>query len=92
MGINNLLDNKIKGDTFNLAYGEGHSLIELAEIIGKELMIEPLIDIQNSRLGEVTHYVADISKSKNILGFSPKVNLSKGISNAIKWHKKYYNW
>ena len=82
--------NKVVNETFNLAFGEGHTLLELAQIIGKQLNINPKINFKNSRLGEVTHYVADINKAKRNLGFNPKTNLHNGIKNCIEWQKEFY--
>ena len=42
---------------------------------------------------EIGDYVADYSKFKFLLGWSPKVNLDKGILKTIKFYeknKKYY--
>ena len=33
-----------------------------------------------SLLGEVTHYVADLSKARQLLGYSPKIPLDEGIA------------
>ena len=36
--------------------------------------------IAPSLLGEVTHYVADISKARELLGWDPQVPLDEGIA------------
>ena len=42
-----------------------------------------------SLLGEVTHYVADLSKARGLLGYSPKVSLDEGIARAVAWFKEH---
>ena len=49
--------------TINLAYGQGNTLVLVAELIASELGVEPDMTIAPSLLGEVTHYVADLSKA-----------------------------
>ncbi len=68
-----------KSDTFNLASGKGISLVELADSVKK--IINPNVEIQKEQqhAGDVSTFIADISKSRNILGFEPKNNLIEFI-------------
>ena len=66
--------------TINLAYGQGNTLVHAAERIAGELGVEPQMTIAPSLLGEVTHYVADIRKARDLLGYDPQVPLDEGIS------------
>jgi hypothetical protein len=42
-----------------------------------------------SLLGEVTHYVADLSKARDLLEYSPKVPLDEGIARAVAWFREH---
>lgn len=75
--------------TINLAYGQGHTLVTLAAFIGEELGIEPDMTIEPSRVGEVTHYVANIGKARAILDYNPTTPLREGIRRAIEWQRSY---
>ena len=88
MGIRNLLVGKVKNQTFNLAFGEGSTLVNLAEWIAEELGADPDMKIEPSRPGEVTHYVADISKARAILGYDPQIPLREGIKRTIAWWRE----
>lgn len=77
-----------KNDTYNLAYGEGSTILSLAELMKKLLKSESKIEIGNARTGEVTHYIADISKAKKTLGYSPKVPFEKGVKKSVEWYNK----
>ena len=42
-----------------------------------------------SLLGEVTHYVADLSKARALLGYDPRVPLDEGIARAVAWFREH---
>jgi len=42
-----------------------------------------------SLLGEVTRYVADISKAKELLGWQPQTPLEVGVPRAVRWFKEH---
>ncbi len=76
-----------KNDTYNLAFGEGTTILHLAEEMKRLLKSESPIKITEARTGEVTHYIADISKAKNVLGYAPKTNFAEGIEKAVEWYR-----
>src|SRR3989338_3537283 len=69
-GIEKLVSGKVKNETINLAYGEGQSLLNLVEYIEKNLRKRANYKIKDTRVGEVAHYVADISKAKELLNYA----------------------
>lgn len=79
---------KIQNDVFNIAYGEGVSILDTAKIIQKELKSKNKIIIKDNRTGEVVRFVADITKAKRMLGFKPKVNITEGVRRSIEWYNK----
>ncbi|MEI6777706.1 MAG: NAD-dependent epimerase/dehydratase family protein [Chloroflexales bacterium] len=85
-GMSRLLTGEVRDQTINLACGEGNSLVHLAELIGATLDRVPEIIIEPAkRVGEVSHYVADISLARDMLGFAPQVDLAEGIRRAVAW-------
>lgn len=85
-GAERLLTGEVANDTINLAYGEGNTLVRLADLLGRELGVEPELKIEAAkRVGEVTHYVADLRKASALLGYQPKTNLEQGIRRAVEW-------
>ena len=40
------------------------------------------------RLGDIRHNYADLTKIKSLLGFNPKYDFQKGITEFVKWVKK----
>lgn len=80
-----------KNDTYNLAFGEGTTIIQLAEDVKKLLGSSSAINVGPSRTGEVIQYIADISKARRKLGYEPKAPFQEGIRKAVEWYKTIEN-
>ncbi|MBA3945139.1 MAG: NAD-dependent epimerase/dehydratase family protein [Herpetosiphonaceae bacterium] len=90
LGIERLLAGTVTNQTINLAYGQGSSLVAMAQYIGQALDIEPEIKVEAAkRPGEVTHYVANLSKAEELLGYHPQVALEQGIRRAVDWWRSW---
>jgi nucleoside-diphosphate-sugar epimerase len=63
--------------------------VRAAELIAAELDVEPKMTIAPSLLGEVTRYVADIRKARDLLGWEPQVPLQEGIPRAVRWFQEH---
>jgi UDP-glucuronate 4-epimerase len=88
-GVEALADGRVVNQTINLAYGQGNTLVRCAELIAGELGTSPRMTLAPSLLGEVTHYVADLSKARDMLGYSPKVSLDEGIARGVAWFREH---
>ena len=88
-GIHALDEGKVVNQTINLAYGQGNTLVRMAHLVGKALGKEPKITLAPPLLGEVTHYVADITKARELLGYNPRVPLDEGIPRAVEWDREW---
>lgn len=79
---------EVAGNAFNVAYGGREYLIDvyysLTKALGKD--IEPIFG--PDRVGDIKHSNADISKAKNMLGYTPDYSFEKGIEEAIEWYKE----
>lgn len=85
-GVQALHEGRVENQTINLAYGKGNTLVKMAQYIGQALGKEPKITLAPALLGEVTHYVADITKARELLGFNPQVPLDEGIARSVEWN------
>jgi UDP-glucose 4-epimerase len=63
------IDKEFLGTAFNVGSGQNHSVLEIAKTIYNNIVHIP------ARAGEMKETLADISKSKNILGYDPKTSL-----------------
>lgn len=86
--IDLLVAGQIRRETINLAYGQGSTLMDLVNLIALALRKEPNARYEPARSGEVTRYVADISKARQVLGYQPQVPLTAGIPRAIRWQQE----
>jgi UDP-glucose 4-epimerase len=78
----------IQNQTINLAFGEGTTILKLAEQVKELLGSTSTIDLGDPRTGEVVRYIADISKAKKLLGYDPKTSFDEGIRKAVEWYAK----
>jgi nucleoside-diphosphate-sugar epimerase len=88
-GIEALVSGRVKNHTINLACGQGNTLVRVAELIGSRLKRVPRITLAPPLLGEVTHYVANISKAQELLGYQPRTPLDEGIARTIAWTQEW---
>ena len=84
-GIELLVSGDGSSQTINLAYGQGSSLVTMAQHVAQALGVDPDLTVEPSRVGEVTHYVADIAKARSLLGYEPTTPLDEGIAKAVAW-------
>ena len=88
-GIDALVSGKAANETINLAYGKGNTLVKMAELVGEALGKKPDMTLAPSLVGEVTHYIANITKAHALLGYTPAVSLEEGIPRAVKWQTEW---
>ncbi len=77
---------RIAPNTLNITSGTGARIIDVARIIIDELDSKSKISIDNKRTGEISTFVADISKARELLGYRPKVSLEVGLVRNIEWY------
>lgn len=79
-----------KGEAFNVAQGQAHSLLEckelLEEISGQTLDMEQ----RPPRVGDVKHTLADISRAKSELGYQPESNFIDQLVQMGQWYRHHY--
>jgi CDP-paratose 2-epimerase len=80
---------KINGHAFNIGGGikNSLSLLELFDILEKELKIKLNYSKLPPRQSDQKFFVADISKAAKMLNWEPKTDKISGINNAIEWIK-----
>ena len=76
------------GEVFNIGCGVRTSLNQVVgamnQILGTQL--EPIYEA--ARVGDVRHSLADISKARNLLEFSPSVSLEDGLRRVLNWYRE----
>ena len=56
-----------------------------SQYVGAKIEYKPL------KIGDVKTTYANISKSYNMLGFTPKTNIETGLDFFLNWYINYYN-
>ena len=77
-------------EIFNLGNHKSEKLMDIISLIEKELNKKAIIEFKPMQPGDVIRSFAEITKSQQMIGFNPKVNIDGGIPRFIKWYQEYY--
>jgi UDP-glucuronate 4-epimerase len=77
-------------EVFNLGNSDPIELMDFIGIIEEELGREAQKNLMPLQPGDVLETSADIGKSKDMLGFSPKTPTREGIRKFLAWYREYY--
>ena len=87
-------NDEAKNQVYNVAVGDRTTLNDLFNAIkaalnenGVTYTKEPVY--RDFRVGDVRHSQADVSKIRNLLGYTPKFVISRGIESAMPWYIKF---
>lgn len=86
--IDALRHRRLRAGRFDLGCGEGHSLLELVRHIERLSGKRAIAKIEPTRKGEVTHYIANISRAFRDLKYRPIVSLPQGLELAWDWSQR----
>ena len=76
------------GEVVNVATGERATLNELLEALkGATGKADVTAEYRETRVGDVRHSLADITRARELLGYEPKVGLEEGLRKTIEWWK-----
>lgn len=84
------LSNKANGKVYNLGFGKGISIRNMAKIIiqkvgkGKMKFIKWPQDYKQIETGD---YISNISKIKKELGFAPSIGFKEGVKKTLEYNK-----
>lgn len=73
---------------FNLGTKDGNTVKEVFNLCEQITQKSIAVDIKGRREGDPASLVADNSKAKNILGWTPSKNLEYSIKTAYNWEKE----
>lgn len=83
----------IKGEIFNIGFGEQHTVGEVAREIVRLTgnRVKPEWGKVNNPRQEPKFWQADITKTKKLLGWHPEHDLKRGLTKDIDWFKANRN-
>lgn len=75
------------GQVFNVACAERTTLLDvvnhLSEIVGRPLKAQHA----PSRAGDIKHSLADITRAREILGYTGKIRFAEGLRRTVDWYR-----
>lgn len=77
-------------EIFNLGNSDSVGLLDFIRVIEEELGQEAEKNMMPLQPGDVPETVADIRRSRELLGFDPRTPLREGIRKFISWYREYY--
>jgi UDP-N-acetylglucosamine 4-epimerase len=81
-------EEKALNQVYNIAFGQQTSLLQLFEILRKQAGSSLAPVHGPERDGDVKHSLADISKARTFLGYSPTISVGEGLERTFQWYKK----
>jgi nucleoside-diphosphate-sugar epimerase len=76
---------RVSGNAINLGTGNGTTLLEAAQLVGQAAGVEPRLAFSEIKVGEISKYVADISRARTLLDYDPQYPASRGIPELYRW-------
>lgn len=76
---------RCNGHAYNVAGGVSNSLLDLLDLLGRILDIEPRPGHTEPRAGDVRHTCADTLAARRDLGFECKVGFDEGLRRTVDW-------
>ncbi len=76
----------VAGQAFNVGSGESHTVVDVAQLLARTLgvNVEPEIT-GRSRVGDIRHCFADLTRARTGLGYAPQVRLEDGLRELATW-------
>jgi UDP-glucose 4-epimerase len=76
-----------RNQIFNVGADRPYSILELVDVVGRVLGVEPRVNHQPAR-NEVQHAWASHEKARRILGEGPGIDLEEGVRRMAEWAKQ----
>jgi UDP-glucose 4-epimerase len=77
----------VGGEVFNIGCGERISLLEVIARLGRILGHALVSRHTPVRAGDVPHTLADVSRAKRLLGYSPLVDFDEGLARTVEYFR-----
>jgi nucleoside-diphosphate-sugar epimerase len=75
------------GNVFNVGVGEQHSINQVIAMMNKIFGREVKPNYAPARKGDVRESLANISRAREVLGYSPIVSFEDGLRRTVEWYR-----
>jgi len=76
---------RVSGYAMNLGTGQGTTLLDAAKLVGEAAGVEPNLTFTEIKVGEISKYIADITRARTLLGYDPQYPAARGIPEFYRW-------
>ncbi len=76
------------GETINIACGESVSLLYITKHITQQLKKKIQPKHGPARVGDVKDSLADITKAKRLIGYTPVIRVDEGLRRTVQWYQQ----
>ncbi len=76
------------GKVFNVACGVRTTLLDVLDRLGKIVGKKVVAIHEPERAGDIKHSLADISRAREILGYTAPVSFEEGLARTVDWYRK----
>ncbi len=83
-------ENNIKGEVFNIAFGQRISINELYRRIAQVAQSDLQPRYRKPRPGDVRDSLADISKARQVFDYNPDFDVDEGLRLTFEWFKQTF--
>ena len=84
-----ILSRNLSGQIFNIGYGKAYKLKKIMNIIKKKNnFLKPIYNNSIFRKDEIIKVYPSIKKAKKLIGWSPKISITKGLGTTNKFYTK----
>jgi UDP-glucose 4-epimerase len=78
----------VAGQVFNVATGRASDLNEAVRVLKKLIGYAGEVKYGPERAGDVKHSLADLTRAKEHLGYTPHVDFEEGLHRTIAWYRQ----
>lgn len=78
-------------ELFNIGNNHPENLLDMIDIIARELGVEPKMEFLPLQAGDVPASWADVDRIRSKVGYEPTTPISVGIPRFIAWYRAYHS-
>jgi nucleoside-diphosphate-sugar epimerase len=78
---------EVAGRVFNIGVGQRLDLNETFRLLRRLIGYDGDVKYAPERAGDVKHSLADLTRAKRHLGYTPKVNFEEGLRRTVEWYR-----
>ena len=79
---------ELVGDNVNIAFGREVSISDIAKLVLEATGLEAEPEYTEARPADVMRHFADVTKAKDVLGWSAEIPITEGIPRYVEWFRE----